>query len=164
MDGFEKGVYHLRMHGPNGFLREVAGSAGNPALEIHCGYETGAGKPTGNMELRFSAAQSARLVIRDNADGAKPRAVVLDAGARQTVVLPLVRTRRWYDCSVTVEGSPEYLRRFAGRVETGEPGISDPCLGRQSVSRLNPLPEAPPSFWGGASYELLGCSAGGLPA
>lgn len=37
------------------------------------------------------------------------------------------RGRGWYDVSVTVEGDSAYLRRFAGHVETGRPGVSDPA-------------------------------------
>jgi phospholipase C len=31
----------------------------------------------------------------------------------------------WYDLSVTAVEMPEYLRRFAGHIETGRPSISD---------------------------------------
>jgi phospholipase C len=39
--GFENGVYHLRLCGPNGFLREFSGTAQDPAIEIHCEYAKG---------------------------------------------------------------------------------------------------------------------------
>jgi phospholipase C len=35
----------------------------------------------------------------------------------------------WYDLSITLAGSPIYLRQLAGHVETGRPSISDPALG-----------------------------------
>jgi phospholipase C len=35
----------------------------------------------------------------------------------------------WYDFSVTADTSSAYLRRFAGRVETDQHGLSDPALG-----------------------------------
>ena len=38
LDGFEQGIYHLRVCGPNGFLREFAGSADDPRVEIQCEY------------------------------------------------------------------------------------------------------------------------------
>lgn len=34
--------------------------------------------------------------------------------------------KRWYDVTVTAEGDSGFLRRFAGHVETGEAGVSDP--------------------------------------
>jgi phospholipase C len=36
----------------------------------------------------------------------------------------------WYDFSVSVTGADTYLRRYAGRVETGEDSVSDPYMGR----------------------------------
>lgn len=38
--------------------------------------------------------------------------------------------RRWYDVSVTAEGDPGFLRRFAGHVETGADGVSDPATAK----------------------------------
>ena len=35
----------------------------------------------------------------------------------------------WYDLAVTVVGNAAYLRQFAGRIENGSPGVSDPRLG-----------------------------------
>jgi phospholipase C len=35
----------------------------------------------------------------------------------------------WYDLSVTSPEAPRYLRRLAGRLETGAPSISDPAMG-----------------------------------
>jgi phospholipase C len=35
---------------------------------------------------------------------------------------------RWYDFTVRVDGFEGYERRFAGRAETGEDGVSDPAM------------------------------------
>lgn len=37
-------------------------------------------------------------------------------------------SRRWYDLTVTAEGDKAFLRRFAGHVENGRPGVSDPAI------------------------------------
>jgi phospholipase C len=34
----------------------------------------------------------------------------------------------WYDLSVVADGQAGFLRRFAGHVENGRPGVSDPAL------------------------------------
>jgi phospholipase C len=39
-----------------------------------------------------------------------------------------VASRRWYDLTVTSEADPAFLRRFAGHVENGQPGVSDPAI------------------------------------
>jgi phospholipase C len=35
---------------------------------------------------------------------------------------------RWYDLTVTSHASSTFLRRFAGHVENGRPGVSDPAI------------------------------------
>jgi phospholipase C len=47
-----------------------------------------------------------------------------------TVRIAVAANGYWYDFSATVSGQPDYLRRFAGRVETGRHTVSDPALGR----------------------------------
>jgi phospholipase C len=40
----------------------------------------------------------------------------------------LTASSGWYDLSVTSVEAPEYLRRFAGHIESGRPSISDPAV------------------------------------
>jgi phospholipase C len=47
--------------------------------------------------------------------------------------MALVKSHYWYDFSVTIAGADGFLRRFAGRVETGKSGFSDPLMGRLGV-------------------------------
>jgi phospholipase C len=35
----------------------------------------------------------------------------------------------WYDFVVTCAASPGFVRRFAGRMETGKDAVSDPAMG-----------------------------------
>ena len=44
----------------------------------------------------------------------------------------LAEQGRWYDFTVSGEG---FERRFAGRLETGAPGISDPAMGPAGAGR-----------------------------
>ncbi len=46
--------------------------------------------------------------------------------SRSTV--DLRASKRWYDVSVTSDSDSTFLRRFAGHVENGEPGVSDPAI------------------------------------
>ncbi|MCY1554258.1 Non-hemolytic phospholipase C [compost metagenome] len=34
----------------------------------------------------------------------------------------------WYDFTASLQEDPAYLRRFAGRVETGRPSVTDPAM------------------------------------
>ncbi|MGC4053483.1 MAG: alkaline phosphatase family protein [Paludibaculum sp.] len=139
LEGFARGGYHLRICGPNGFLREVSGAVADPELDVHCEYQRDSnlrGKPTGHVVLELtnrSSNHEIRLWIRDNAYGAPQRELKIQARGRELLVLNLDRSRHWYDFSVTVEGAAGYLRRYAGRVETGQPGISDPVMGGQRI-------------------------------
>jgi phospholipase C len=45
-----------------------------------------------------------------------------------SLVLRLNRSHQWYDFSVTIAGVDRYLRPYAGRVETGKAGFSDPAM------------------------------------
>jgi phospholipase C len=52
----------------------------------------------------------------------------LDAGSSHVLALRLGRSHQWYDFNVTVAGASHFLRRYAGRVETGKSGFSDPAM------------------------------------
>ena len=55
---------------------------------------------------------------------------VLAPGARVVDTWPLKGSGGWYDLVVTEASSERFLRRLAGRVETGRPSTSDPATGR----------------------------------
>ncbi|MGH9666025.1 MAG: alkaline phosphatase family protein, partial [Bryobacteraceae bacterium] len=123
--GFESGVYHLRVCGPNGFFREFTGSAADPQLEMQCEYARG------GIEIQVTNRGPACTVhIADEAYQSGARSIDVAAGAKQSLVLQLQRSFGWYDISAAVAGYETFGRRYAGRVETGESGFSDPAMGR----------------------------------
>jgi phospholipase C len=126
MAGFERGIYHLRICGPNGFLREFAGDGGDPRVEIECEYVAG------DVQLRIAnrAGRALKFEIRDHGYKTGDHTMVVEPGGNQSLALALGTSHRWYDFSVTITGAARFLRRFAGRVETGESGFSDPVMGR----------------------------------
>ena len=125
MEGFAGGRYDLHVGGPNGFYRGFAGSAGDPAVRVACEYEA-----SGDVRVRLRSERAQTVRIADHAYGGGTRTLQVATGRETAVVLPLKKSYHWYDFSVTVEGAAGYLRRFAGRVETGEHGFSDPAMGR----------------------------------
>ncbi len=129
--GFERGVYHLRVCGPNGFLREFAGSAKDPRVEVRCEYARDNGLLSGDVELRLvnRGEGTCTLQVRDHGYGSGNHTAAIEPGAERTLLLALERSHRWYDFSVTIDGADKFLRRFAGRVETGKSGFSDPVMG-----------------------------------
>ena len=62
------------------------------------------------------------------ADEHATAALKLKAGQTASYQVDLNHTDSWYDVSVVVAGDNSFLRRFAGHVETGEEGVSDPGL------------------------------------
>jgi phospholipase C len=132
MAGFEDGVYHLCICGPNGFLREFAGNGSDPRVSVSCEYVRGGSGLTGNVELRVVSRADRTLAVRVKDHGYKSgdHTIVLEPGRGRAIELALGASHHWYDFTVTIEGAERFVRRFAGRVETGREGFSDPVMGR----------------------------------
>jgi len=130
LEAFTDGRYHIEVHGPNGFFREFRGEANDPIQSLLCRFEMTGGKPTGNIVLHVTGkdARPFTVDIEDCSYGARPvrKTVTRDA----TVRFDLRNSSGWYDVRVTVHGGSFSLARYAGRVETGRPSISDPFMGR----------------------------------
>jgi phospholipase C len=121
--------------GPNGYHRHFTGSALRAVA---------AGQPRPEVQVRCDAV-TGELVLRLMNSGAAPCTFNLAANAyaavRQmhtvaprtevAVRIPVANNSYWYDLSATVSSQPDYLRRFAGRVETGRHTVSDPALGQR---------------------------------
>ena len=52
---------------------------------------------------------------------------MLAAGASRSILWDVSRSGNWYDIAITAEGG--FVRRFAGRLETGKDSVSDPAMG-----------------------------------
>ncbi len=135
IEAFADKKYHIEIYGPNGFYRMHKGNAHNPDVDISCAYETMKqnGKiPTGNIELKLvnrNLAQAYTVEIVDNAYKSGSQKKVLDKGASANIVLDLSKSYSWYDFSVRISGAGTFEKRYAGRVETGKVGFSDPLMG-----------------------------------
>ncbi|WP_055619211.1 phosphocholine-specific phospholipase C [Streptomyces sp. JHA19] len=119
---YSDGSYDLTVHGPAGFFRAFRGTntvAGPEVTARHRGDD---------IELRFTNAgrSSVRLRIADGYGG-RPATVTVRPGVTVRRVFGLAASRRWYDLTVTADGDRAFLRRFAGHVENGRPGVSDPA-------------------------------------
>ncbi|KLD71865.1 phosphocholine-specific phospholipase C [Xanthomonas pisi] len=125
------GAYALRVHGPNGFLREFSGElATTPETAAAPWVEARQDAGTLVLEIGNAGQRPCTLHLRalDYADPA-PRALQLFAGQRQVLQLPLAASDHWYDVVVELPGGA-FRRRLAGHLETGSPSRSDPALGR----------------------------------
>ncbi|MGW0584037.1 alkaline phosphatase family protein, partial [Streptomyces sp. NPDC002920] len=118
---YSKGSYDLTVHGPNGFLRVFKGrKAGVEVTARHSG---------GCLELTFTnkASGTAELRLADGY-GRRTTTVKVRSGAVVRHSVDLAAGRRWYDVTVTSATDPAFVRQFAGHVENGRPGVSDPAI------------------------------------
>ncbi|GKS82546.1 phospholipase C, phosphocholine-specific [Acidovorax sp. SUPP1855] len=131
----DAGAYDLWVLGPNGFHRSFAGQLGAlrapgvPQPEVRVCYDIA----NGNVHLTLMNAGAAEAVLRVQAlayrqDG--PWTATVAPGQAQDLQWDLGGSARWYDFQVTCSALPGFVRRFAGRVETGRDGFSDPAMGQ----------------------------------
>ncbi|MEU6283737.1 phosphocholine-specific phospholipase C [Streptomyces sp. NPDC047028] len=120
---YSGGSYDLAVHGPNGFLRVFKGRnkvAGPEVTVRHTGDDV-------TLSFTQQGSGTVRLTLADGYGGS-PVTVTVRPGATVRRTVDLTASRRWYDLTVTCEGDPAYLRAFAGHVENGAPGVSDPAI------------------------------------
>jgi len=87
---------------------------------------------TGELVLRLVNGGAAPCTFNLNANAYAALRQMHTVAPRTEVVvrIPVASNGYWYDFSATVSGQTDYLRRFAGRLETGRHTVSDPALGR----------------------------------
>ncbi len=133
------GLYDLWVLGPNGFHRHFTGNArravgaGQANAELRVDYDIVAGDLVVRLKNTGAGPAAMRLVANAYVP-ATPMPYNVPARSEHAVRLQLAKSARWYDFSVRLDGQPEYSRRFAGRMENGDDGISDPAAGGNAVS------------------------------
>ncbi|MCW3467348.1 phosphocholine-specific phospholipase C [Chitinophaga nivalis] len=134
LQAFADNRYHLCVYGPNGFFREFAGDVHDPQVEIVCAYQPTAlhsKKLTGNVALQLINKSNQPVVIQvtDMAYGKGNWKKTVAAHGTVTLIIDLATSHGWYDFAVQVAGQASFRQRYAGRVETGKEGFSDPVIG-----------------------------------
>ncbi|MEV6107280.1 phosphocholine-specific phospholipase C [Streptomyces sp. NPDC051940] len=120
-----KGAYDISAWGPNGSLARFRGGSLAAGPEVTARHDAA----TGNLTLHLANDGSAdRHLTLTNAYGGASQTFTVRGGETVTHVVDLRASARWFDVSVTDEDDAAFLRRFAGHVETGAAGVSDPAL------------------------------------
>jgi phospholipase C len=129
----DAGNYDLWVLGPNGFLREfqgnVAKAASGPVPEIRVCYDPA--NDAVYLTIMNVGNAASQVTVTSNAyrtDG--PWSYAVPAGMQVEPYWTLAASSGWYDFTLTAENG--FMRRFAGRVETGKDSISDPAMGVSS--------------------------------
>jgi phospholipase C len=130
-DAWDAGAYDLWVLGPGGFHRHLVGQA--PGEEAAVSARQAGRDLVLTVSHRGQATR--RLTIAANAYADAPSAgpIVLAPGALAHRTWPTHAVGGWYDLSVRSEAAPGYLRRLAGRLETGAPSITDPAMAGPAV-------------------------------
>jgi phospholipase C len=104
----------------------------NPAVTVKVSYERiGDYRLTGNVHISLHNSDTSAQIIAvlDNAYGKAASNLLLPPASHREIVLDLSGSYGWYNFSITVKGRQGFEERFAGRVETGREGRTDPLMG-----------------------------------
>lgn len=124
---FENGVYHLRVYGPNGFYREIKGSAADPLLQVTSRY-----KAPGyhlQVQLHNTGNESIIVQLQGRSYHKQQQQVQLPPHSKRTVQWNCKTSHGWYDFHISIPGHPAFGKHYAGRLETGAHSYSDPLMG-----------------------------------
>ena len=127
---FADSGYSIEVHGPNGFYRSFTGRPASHPLHVRTSYERHGTELTGNMQVRLhnNSTEAVGISIQDNSYKSDAVTGKIKPGLETSLVMDLKRSHGWYDFTVKADGS-DAEARYAGRVETGMSGFSDPLMG-----------------------------------
>ncbi|WP_333820631.1 phosphocholine-specific phospholipase C [Ohtaekwangia sp.] len=132
LDDFADHQYHVSVYGPNGFFREFTGNGNDPMVDVFCGYEKKGKTPTGNIELKVAnrGSKAYTVEIHHHAYDGRHQSKSVMVKGHVVFILDTTSSHNWYDFSVTIKDISNFAKRFAGRVETGKDGYTDPAIGQ----------------------------------
>ena len=134
----DEGKYDLWVLGPNNYHRHfigdtrIAGGANLANPEVSVIYSPSDRQLS--LVVANTGKRSCTVNITANAYEALSMTKSIAAGGRYILTRSLINQGNWYDYSVRLAGSDAFLRRVAGRMETGKDGISDPARLMAQVS------------------------------
>lgn len=112
---------HVRVDGPNGFMRELKCS-GNPPFSA----EVRADGENLSLNLVNTSTESIAIKLVDESYGDNFDPISIIPGQQQQIKVSTKSGKQWYDLSASADGT---RFRFAGRIETGQWTTSDPAMG-----------------------------------
>jgi phospholipase C len=127
LDQFPGDQYSLQVYAPNGFYRGATGSSKDPELSIALQYQS-----DGSAVLHCGnrSRHALQVTIEDKGYGRPSVQKIIPAGRPAEIKLGFRSSQNWYDFMVTIKGFSGFSRHFAGRIENGNVGKTDPQIGR----------------------------------
>jgi phospholipase C len=124
--------YKLSVYGPNGFFRAFSGglTSSSANLAVSADYNAVDG---GVLLTIINVGAAGTTVTMTDKYRNHTSQFFLQPGQSAPRALDLKPNASWYDVTINVGEDKTFLRHFAGRVETGEPGLSDPLIGRSNA-------------------------------
>jgi phospholipase C len=120
------GRHDLWILGPAGFLRTFEGTLEDAALVAGLDY-----RPVSRsimLRLENLDRTARKVVVSSDVYGpGVTKQAAAPAGGVASLTWSLTKSGNWYD--LTLRDDQGSVRRYAGRLETGGPGISDPVMG-----------------------------------
>jgi phospholipase C len=120
--------YDLSVYGPNGFFRQFTGSAAAGAATLVVSEHYDVRSRSISLAIANRGSQIATVRARNRYSSRDTR-FVLGPGEETTHSWSLSRAGGWYDVALSVGEDPDFLSHFAGHLEDGTDGISDPLMG-----------------------------------
>jgi len=125
-----QGAYDLWVYGPNGFVRTFAGNtsswlASSFRPETLLVYRTVSDSLSLQINNQGNVASTITVTPNNPVFGTGVQNVTVPASATASLSISLQTTSNWYDFTASA-GS--FARRFAGRMETGKHGVSNPAI------------------------------------
>ena len=121
------GRYDLEVFGPNGYFRKFSGSTDESLTEIVVSYDHKKGGVS--LKIRNGNPESVSVeIITNTYDYGGPWTLEIFPRGNAKKEWTLAQSGNWYDFTVKTKDNKGFLRRFAGRVETGKPSVSDPAM------------------------------------
>lgn len=131
--------YLVQLYGPGGFYRSWSGLKDGDLLTVTLRYEMQTkNRTTGNvvLEVHNGSNEQQGIQLRDNSYGLANKHIQIKAGGRKVIPWSTKASFGWYDLSVIPDVGENHNGkvngfecRFAGRVEDGRPGKTDPLMG-----------------------------------
>jgi phospholipase C len=123
--GDDQGAYDLEIYGPNGYFWKFSGNVQYRELDTVLDYDHRKGGLS--VSVHNPGDDAAEITIISNAyEYGGPWPLQIRAKKHIKKNWLLAGSGNWYDFSV--RNGDGYLRRFAGRIETGMHSISDPAM------------------------------------